>query len=82
MADGIGKVIREKQKWLDEHGTKEGRKACLPARQGLMLLIKAGSGASYQNIIDALDEAAINIVGKYAVLSANKEEKDWMEKNP
>jgi biopolymer transport protein ExbD len=73
VTEGLGKIIREKQKWLDAKGTKEGRK-------GLMLLIKAGDGASYQNVIDALDEATINIVGKYAVLSADQEEKDWMEK--
>jgi biopolymer transport protein ExbD len=74
VTNGLGKIIREKQKWLDEHGTKE-------KRNGLMLLIKAGNGASYQNVIDALDEATINMVGKYAVLSAGKEEKDWMEKH-
>ena len=71
VTNGLGKIIREKQRWLDEHGTKEGRK-------GLMLLIKAGNGASYQNVIDALDEATINIVGKYAVLPADKEEKGWI----
>jgi biopolymer transport protein ExbD len=72
VANGLGKVIREKQHWLDTLGTKEGRK-------GLMLLIKGGNGASYQNIIDALDEALINMVEKYAVLSASPEEQTWMQ---
>jgi len=71
--NGLGKVIREKQQWLDTHDQKEGRK-------GLMLLLKAGNGASYENVINGLDEAMINIVKKYAVLSAGPEEKEWMKK--
>jgi hypothetical protein len=71
--EGIDQIIREKQKWLDTHGTREGRK-------GLMLLIKAGEGASYKNVVDSLDEATINMVGKYAVLQADPEEKRWIEK--
>jgi biopolymer transport protein ExbD len=72
VKNGLGKVIREKQKWLDEHGNKEGRR-------GLMLLIKPGYGASYQNVIDALDEATINGVKKYAIVSVDGEEKEWMK---
>ncbi|MBL7738392.1 MAG: hypothetical protein JNK14_04180 [Chitinophagaceae bacterium] len=47
---------------------------------GLMLLVKSGPGASYKNVIDALDEATINGVKKYALLSAGKEEEDWMSR--
>jgi hypothetical protein len=65
-------VIREKQQWLATHDQKEGR-------NGLMLLIKAGKGASYENVINALDEVMINIVKKYAVLSAEPDELKWME---
>jgi biopolymer transport protein ExbD len=72
---GLGKVIREKQKWLDLHEKKEGRK-------GLMLLIKPGSNASYKNVIDALDETMINAVKKYAIVSIDPVEADWMKKQP
>src|SRR5258705_5682036 len=41
VADGLGSVIREKQKWLDELNTKE-------KRSGLMVMIKPGKGASYK----------------------------------
>lgn len=67
VANGIGKVIREKQLQLDMNNKKEGR-------NGLMLLIKAGQHASYKNVIDALDEAMINGVKKYALLKAQPEE--------
>jgi len=72
VSNGLGKVIREKQQWLTTHDQKEGRK-------GLMLLIKAGKGASYENVINALDEAMINVVKKYAVLSADLDKAKWME---
>lgn len=72
VSNGLGKIIREKQQWLTTHDQKEGR-------NGLMLLIKAGKGASYENVINALDEAMINVVKKYAVLSAEPDELKWME---
>jgi biopolymer transport protein ExbD len=71
---GLGKVIREKQKWLDTHEKKEGRK-------GLMLLIKPGNTASYKNIIDALDETMINAVKKYTILSADPAEAAWLKEH-
>ena len=71
--NGLGKLIREKQQWLDTRDMKEGR-------NGLMLLIKAGEGASYENVINALDEAMINIVKKYTVLATGPEEMEWMNK--
>ncbi len=49
-------------------------------RDGLMLLIKAGHEASYQKIIDAVDEALINAVKKYALVKAAPEELEWMSK--
>ena len=73
VSNGLGKVIREKQKWLDAINKKEGH-------NGLMLLIKAGKQASYENVIDALDEAMINVVKKYAVLPAEAEESAWIQK--
>jgi len=69
---GLGKIIREKQKMLDVVNKKE-------KRDGLMLLIKPGAEASYQNVIDALDEALINAVKKYAILKMEPEESEWMK---
>ena len=71
-SNGLGKVIREKQKWLDANSKKEGR-------DGLMLLIKPGKGANYKNVMNALDEALINNVKKYALLTVETEEKEWMK---
>ena len=66
--EGIGKVIRQKQKEIDASGKfADGRK-------GLMLLIKPTSGSVYKNVIDALDEAVINDVRKYAIVEPASEE--------
>ena len=72
---GLGKIIRAQQLSLDKADKKEGR-------AGLMLLIKAGKNASYQMVIDALDEALINNVTKYALLKMEPEELAWLEKQP
>jgi biopolymer transport protein ExbD len=71
---GLGKIIREKQKWLDVHDKKEGRIA-------LMLLIKPTTKASYKTVIDALDETTINAVKKYTILPADTEEKAWLQQH-
>jgi len=66
--EGIGKIIRQKQKNIDDSGKfSEGRK-------GLMLLIKPTSSSVYKNVIDALDEAVINDVRKYAIVEPANEE--------
>lgn len=70
--NGLGRLIREKQQGLDRAGTREGR-------DGLMLLIKAGDQASYTNLIDALDEAIIHDVKKYAVVKPSPEEINYPE---
>ncbi len=75
VTNGVGKVIRDKQQWLDINNKKE-------KRNGLILLIKAGDGAAYQNVIDALDETLINLVTRYTLLPADPEEKAWMKKQP
>ena len=65
---GIGKIIRQKQKDLDISGKfADGRK-------GLMLLIKPGAESVYKNVIDALDEAVINDVKKYAIIEPGADE--------
>jgi biopolymer transport protein ExbD len=66
--DGIGMLIREKQKKLEQTNLEDGRDA-------LVLLIKSARQASYKNIIDAIDEATINNVTKYALLDATAEER-------
>ena len=59
---GIGKVIRQKQKDIEASGKfVEGRK-------GLMMLIKPTSKSVYKNVVDAMDEAVINYVKKYAIV--------------
>lgn len=71
--EGIGDVIRQKQKWLDVHDKREGRK-------GLMLLIKPGPDADYGNVVDMIDQALINNVEKYAVLEPQSEEAQYLAK--
>lgn len=69
----LGKVIREKQQYLGKAMIfKEGR-------DGLMLMIKPGTEASYGNVIDALDEALIYDVKKYVVLKPAAEEAEYMQ---
>lgn len=73
--DGLGDVIRQKQKVIDDAGKfKEGE-------NGLMLLIKPAEKATYQEIMDALDEVLINDVRKYAILELQPSELKWLEKN-
>ena len=70
--EGIGKIIRQKQKDIDASGKfADGRK-------GLMLLIKPTSESVYKNVIDALDEAVINDVRKYAIVEPANEEVSYI----
>jgi biopolymer transport protein ExbD len=69
---GLGEIIRQKQKAIDASGKfPEGKNE-------LMLLIKPGKESTYQHLVDALDEALINDVKKYAVVEMTKEEKEWL----
>ena len=71
--EGIGKIIRQKQKDIDASGKfTDGRK-------GLMLLIKPTPGSVYKNVIDALDEAVINDVKKYAIVEPASEEISYIK---
>jgi biopolymer transport protein ExbD len=70
--EGIGKIIRQKQKDIDASGK------FIDGRKGLMLLIKPTSGSVYKNVIDALDEAVINDVRKYAIVEATNEETGYI----
>jgi biopolymer transport protein ExbD len=62
LKNGLGKVIRDKQQWLDAHPVNG------EDRNALMVLIKAGQNANYSQVIDALDEMLINDVKKYAIV--------------
>jgi biopolymer transport protein ExbD len=73
VKDGIGKIIRAKQQWLDNAGISPEK------RNGLMLLIKATPNASYENVVAMLDEALINNVKKYTLLKSQPEEIGWIE---
>jgi biopolymer transport protein ExbD len=67
LYQGLGSLIRAKQKQLQQN------------KDGLMLLIKPLNGASYQNVIDALDEAVINNVQRYVIVEATQEEKLYIQ---
>ena len=71
---GIGKIIRQKQKELDE-----SRKFA-DGRKGLMMLIKPTSKSAYKNVVDALDEAVINDVKKYAIIEPDAAEIGFLKK--
>jgi biopolymer transport protein ExbD len=72
IKDGLGNAVREKQKQLDQFFGKD-------SRNKFMLLIKPGEEATYQNIIDALDEVLINGVKKYAIVEPGKEESAYLK---
>lgn len=45
----------------------------------MMLLIKPLKGASYKNMVNALDEVLINCLSTYAVVDPSEEEIAWMK---
>lgn len=72
VKDGLGKVIREKQAWLQKSNiSPEGK-------DGLMLLIKPTANASYKAVIDALDETLINNVTRHAMVKLEAEELEYV----
>lgn len=72
-SNGLGDLIRHKQKQLEQTDKKEGR-------DGLVLLIKPTAASSYKNFVDAMDETVINDVKKYVVVAASEEEKVQLQK--
>ena len=70
---GIGKIIRQKQQDLDASGKFVG------GRKGLMMLIKPTSQSVYKNVVDALDEAVINDVKKYAIMEPTGAEINFLQ---
>jgi biopolymer transport protein ExbD len=71
---GMGTVIRQKQRNL------EAMKKFAWGKNGLMLIIKPASGSVYKNIVDAMDEAVINDVRKYAIVEPAKDELNFLNK--
>lgn len=69
---GLRELIQSHQRNLDISGFKEGR-------AGMMMLIKPSAKASYQQIVDILDEAAINAVGKYVIVPYSEEDRKLLE---
>lgn len=65
--DGLGKVVRNKQALLDK--IKPGN------RKELMLMIKPTPECNYESVVNALDEAMINDVKRYAIVDITPEEK-------
>ena len=70
---GMGKIIRQKQKDIDQS------KKFVDGRKGLMILIKPTSNSVYKNVVDALDEAMINDVKKYAIIEPNLAEINFLK---
>lgn len=71
--NSLRKIIIHKQEELDRNPISKEK------RNGLMLLVKPTSGASYKNIVDVLDETAINLVKKYALLKITPAEEEWVK---
>lgn len=70
--NSIREVIINKQRALDKDPRSKEK------RDGLMLLIKPTGGATYKNVVDVLDETAINQVKKYAVIKITDAEGAWV----
>ena len=68
---GLGSMLRQKQKQLRMKGVKDD--------EGLMLVIKPMSHSSYKNVVDALDETAINNVKRYAIIEPTAEEQKYFK---
>ena len=65
---GIGDIIRVKQLALDNSKKY--------TRKDFMLIIKPSSEATYQNVVNALDEVLINVLPHYALVDISQEEKN------
>lgn len=68
-SDGIGNLIREKQKQLQQSNKKDE----------LVFLIKPTKRCTYKNVIDALDETTINGVKKYMIIDASTQEDQFFK---
>jgi len=67
VQNGLGKLLRRDQKISKENTS--------------MLLIKPSTDATYNNIINVLDEVVINGLTKYAIVEMTRAEKEYSEKH-
>jgi biopolymer transport protein ExbD len=67
--EGVGAIIRAKKAQLAKAGTDP---------EELFLIIKPSADASYQNVVDLLDEVMINNVKHYAIVEADAPETAFM----
>ena len=67
IKDGLGAIIRAKQNALDK--IKPGM------RKDLMLIIKPTDGSKFENLVNTLDEVAINAVAHYAIVPISDAER-------
>lgn len=65
VQNGIGKIIREKQKALGIQ------------RDELTLMIKPLENSSYKNFVDAMDEVTINALKRYVIMEATTMEQGY-----
>jgi biopolymer transport protein ExbD len=65
-------IIINKQNLLQQDPSrKEGK-------HGIMLIIKPTGSSSYKQVVDILDEVAINGIKKYAIVKLSTEEMSWL----
>lgn len=67
LQSGLGNFIRQKQNSLDKKDQ----------RDDLMVCIKPLTTASYQNVVNVLDEMQINGVKRYGIIPLSEEEKAY-----
>ena len=72
VKSGFGKFVRQKQKSLQAINRKDE----------LMVVLKPLPSASYQAVINALDEMLINGVSRYSVVDASANEKAYLSSKP
>ena len=68
IRSGLGNLVRIKQKALDKEGLKND----------LMVVIKPTPSASYQEVMNALDEMLINGISRYSIVDASAKEKEYL----
>lgn len=69
VKDGIGAVIRQKQRALEANGIK---------RTKMKLIIRPSEKASYKNVVDILDEVTINDLKHYSLVDLTDEERKFL----
>ncbi|HUC80529.1 MAG TPA: biopolymer transporter ExbD [Flavisolibacter sp.] len=68
VQNGVGNFIRQKQQVLAQNG----------AQDELMIAIKPVSSASYQDVLNALDEMQLNGLNRYGIMQISDAEKQFL----